>query len=133
MIMKYLTNEVPLGPLASFPQSGGLAFTGDSRLNYAAGVTAGPPLAGGLAEGSGIAPPWGSRIAHAVSNSGPYPASPQLRRKLDVPIFLRNTQTFQMKVRVPRPIILRSVQNGGTGTFSIRFDWWAVESFREAG
>lgn len=135
--IKYLTNVVPLGKLGEFAQAGGPDMTGRTLLSYAASTTedAGPPVvaAGGLGQGAQLASPWDYKLARTAQNAGNLPASPGLRRKLDIPIFLRNAQTFSFQIIVPRPFIIRSPEEGGLGAFAVRVDWWAVESFREQG
>lgn len=141
--IKYLTNEVPLGLLKDFPQSGGPSMVAPSLLDYSArGGTevagAGPAgVTGGLQEGAVLAgaqvSPWSSRHARTAHNSGPLSPAPGWRRPLQVPIFLQNTAVFFFKVVFSRNVQLLSVQQGGTGGFRMRLDWWAVESFREQG
>ena len=137
LAIKYLTNVVPLGKLGEFAQAGGPDINGRTLLSYAASTTsdAGPPPveAGGLGEGVQLVTPFDYKLGRVAQNAGNLPASPGLRRKLDIPIFLRNAQTFSFQIIVPRSYIIRSPEEGGLGAFAIRVDWWAVESFREQG
>lgn len=125
--IKYLTNEVIYGPLAQYAQPGGVSIAGPSLEDYSAAeaVTV-AQLTGGANETT-------ARQARWNMNSGPIPAMPKLRRKLDVPFFLPARQTFNFRVFFPRPIQLLPLAAGGTGGFTVRIDWWAIESFRERG
>lgn len=134
--VKYLTNDVPIGHLLDFAQSGGPAFDVPSLLSYT--DAAGPDgattsIAGGLSEGSFTAQPWSQRVGRLAANSGNGNPNPGTRRKFEVPIFLAATQTYNFNITFARNVQLRAVKNGGTAAFSLRLDTWAVESFRDAG
>lgn len=132
--IQYLTNQVPIGHLMDFAQSGGPQIAVPSLLNYAgAAIAVGADMTGGLGEGITTVAPFDSRVAKLANNSGNAWANPGTRRKLDVPIFLAATQTYSFIVTIARPIQLRSVANGGTGGFSLKIDGWVVESFRDQG
>lgn len=125
--VKYLTNEVIYGSLGQYAQSGGVSFAAPSLLDSAASGAVSPAdVVGG--NNDTTAKQW--RWSH---NSGGIPAAPKLRRRLDVPIFLPARQTFNFRVFFPRPVQLLTLADGGVGGFTIRIDWWAIESFRERG
>ncbi len=131
--IKYLTNSVQLGHLKDFAQSGGPSIVVRSLLSSTGAASlVGAEVAGGLGEGN-LAPSLAQRITRLATNSGNTAPNPGTRRKLDVPIFLPATQTYAFQVVFYRPFTLRSRKNGGTGTFQIRVDTWAVESFRQQG
>lgn len=135
LYVRYLTNEVPIGHLADFLQPGGPNIDADTNLDVSglANVNAGPPIVieGGHSQGSRVGYPYNERQARSSMNSGNLAASPALRRKLDVPIFLSSAQTFSMKINFWRNVQLLTANQGGTNAFRVRIDWWAVESFRE--
>ena len=131
--IQYLTNKVPLGHLKDFAQPGGPVIATPSLLNFTGGAAlVGAQIDGGLNEGN-VAPNVSQKVARLATNSGNAWANPGTRRKLDIPIFLASTQTFQFVVTFSRPVRLRSRLNGGTGCFALRVDGWVVESFRDAG
>ncbi len=141
--IKYLTNDIPMGAVGDFVQSGGPSMTAPTLLDYSARASteaagAGPAgnigglQEGGVAAGAQVAP-WGQRQAIASANSGNLPPAPGARRRMEIPIYLPNTSTFSFKVTFARPITLLTPARGGTGGFRLRLDWWAVESFREQG
>lgn len=141
--IKYLTNEIILGLAKDFVQSGGPAIVAPSLLDYAArGGTevagAGPAgVTGGLQEGAVLAgaqvAPWSVRQARYSQNSGPLPAAPGWRRVFKIPLYLPSTAVFFFKISFPRAVQLMTVQQGGTGGFRARIDWFCAESFREQG
>jgi hypothetical protein len=127
----YLTNSVPLGQCSDFCQPGGPSIVSPTEMDYTQGTNL-LGTTGGLSEGS-LVKPYGERVAKMASNGGGIPAAPALRRKLEIPIYLKNAQTFSFKFVASRDITLAKVTEGGTGGFAMRLDWWAVESFREQG
>lgn len=137
--IQYLTNKVPLGHLMDFAQSGGPNFDVPSLLSYTVPQqVTGAGISGGLGDtfSAVAAPPqvpYNSRVGRHATNSGNANPNPGTRRKLEVPIFLAATQTYNLSVTFTRPVQLRSLLNGGSGCFTLRLDAWAVESFRNAG
>jgi len=127
----YLTNAITLGLIGDFPSPGGPSIVAPTAMDYSMGQNV-AQTSGGFAEGAAGAP-WDGRQARASNTGGGITPAPALRRKLDVPIFLNSGDTYSFKFLVTRPIQLRNVKNGGTGGFHLRFDAWAVESFREQG
>lgn len=113
--MGFLTNAVPLGFLADFPQSAG-AYGFSSSGYLAADVNA--------ARGS---------AAEALPPGDPTNGIPAaaFRRKLDIPILLQHGENCFMRLGVPLAIPVQSLANGGSGWFEVRVDWWASESFAE--
>lgn len=132
LVLKYIDVELPLGPLSNFAQPGGPMIAVPSLLNYSANrvADANGDTAGGLGEGDGKTP-WDARQAKLTTNSGNLAASPGVRRKLQVPIFLGRTVNFRFAFRFARPVVLLKTSQGGTGAFKLRLDWWAVETFRD--
>ena len=131
--VKYITEEVSLGHFADFAQPGGPGFTVPSVLDYtgaAAYVAASNSVYGGQNAGNMSGQPFSAQIARAVQNSGNMAASPGTRRKLDVPIFLPARTQFEFQLVFKRPVLLRSLQNGGTVGFQARVDLWVAESYR---
>jgi hypothetical protein len=102
-------------------------MTGQTLLDYpAAGVVVGAQLVGGQSETV-------ARTPQLAQNSGPIPAMPALRRRLDVPIYLQPAMTYSMKLIFPRPVQLLTLTQGGKGGFKIRIDMWGVETFKKQG
>ena len=101
--MQFLTNSVPLGLCADFSQSAGLMQTEND--GQAAGPQGGDPTTG-------------------------VPAA-AFRRKLEVPILLQHGENMGMRLNVHRDIPTTALDDGGTGWFEVRVDWWAHESFVE--
>lgn len=129
--VKYITEEVSLGHFADFAQPGGPGFTVPSVLDYSAGaVLAGLGVAGGQNAGNMLGQPFSAQIARSTQNSGNMAASPGTRRKLDIPIFLPARTQFEFQLVFKRPVLLRSIQNGGTVGFSARVDLFVAESYR---
>lgn len=125
--VKYVSSEVIYGPAREFTASGGVAMTGPTLLDYSAQIlnAPGPPVE---IQGGQASPP--ERHASVQHNAGNQWPSPKLRRRLDVPLFLRNQQTFSVILLVPRQVGLRTVAQGGTGGFRARVDFFCAESFR---
>lgn len=130
--VKYLTEEVPLGSLGEFSQPGGPHLAAPSLLDWSArglGLLA-SGIYGGQSEGTITGQPYSAPVAKTSANGGNLAPAPSLRRKLDVPIFLPATTTFEFQLVFPRPVPLRVLQNGGTAGFTARVDLWVVESYR---
>lgn len=107
--MSFLTNNVPLGLVADFSQSAGIITPAN---NYA-----------GVNEVS--------RRLGTVGSTNGIPAA-AFRRKLEIPILLQHGENMGMRLTVPRAFpILDPEDQGGTGWFEVRVDWWAIESFVE--
>lgn len=136
VVFKYITNEVVLGPLGAFVQPGGVSITAPTLMDQtaSAGAEAGPPdfVSGGLDLNATLSS-LGGFAAQWSANSGNIPPAPALRRKLQVPIFLPATTTFQVIFRADREFKIRSRTEGGRGAFALRCDFWAVESFKSQG
>jgi hypothetical protein len=111
----FLTNNVPLGLLADFSQSGG-----------AYGFSAGGYLTADVA--GGRAAPTEAMPCGDPTNGIPAAA---FRRKLEVPIMLQHGESMGMRLNVPKAIPIQSLVNGGGGWFEVRVDWWATESFAQ--
>jgi hypothetical protein len=111
----FLTNNVPLGLLADFSESGGAyGFTTSQYLTADASAARAAP--------SEALPPGDP------TNGIPAAA---FRRKLEVPIMLQHGESMGMRLNVPRAIPIQSLANGSCGWFEVRVDWWATESFAE--
>ena len=110
--MGFLTNAVPIGYCADFSQSGGLYSFQPSYYipSDTERVVSGRQKAGDPTNG--------------------IPAA-AYRRRLEVPILLQHGESQFMRLNVPRAIPIQSLAEGSTGTFEIRVDWWATESFVE--
>jgi hypothetical protein len=104
--MSYLTNNIPIGWCSDFSQSGGVHSFEEAVTD----LTVGGPVMGDPTNG--------------------VPAA-AFRRKLDIPILLQHGETASMTLRVPRAIPTLTLDEGGTGAFEVKVDWWAVESFVE--
>lgn len=109
--MSYLTNNIPLGWLADFSQPGGVHAFDTQTLNPS-----------GLDFGTN-----NNRPGDPVNG---VPAA-AFRRKLEIPILLQHGEQASMTIRLPRPITLLTVAEGGTGWLEVKVDWWATESFVE--
>ncbi len=137
VVFKYITNEVVLGPLGCFVQPGGPSITAPTLLDGPASgaALAGPPavVLGGLQQNMTVATIGEGYNAVWSANAGNIPPAPALRRKLQVPIFLPATTTFQVIFRVSRQFKIRALSEGGRGGFALRADFWAVESFKSQG
>lgn len=108
--MSFLTNNVPLGYLADFSQSGGImGRTSKTIVNIASVVTD---------TGVGGDPTTGIPCA-------------AFRRKLEIPILLQHGETMGMRLNVHRNIPQLALNLGGCGWLEVRVDWWANESFVE--
>ena len=114
--MSFLTNNVPLGLIVDFSQSGGIITPPDN-------TPGGDPndLHGNTAPVTGL-------------------ACAAFRRKLEVPILLSSGENMGMRLTVPRDIQLINPNvttppagstHHGKGIYEIRVDWWAIESFVE--
>lgn len=136
VVFKYITNEVALGPLGCFVQPGGPSITAPTLLD-------GPQSSGKVGAGAGpVGGVNGNMTVKSIgqgydavwsANAGNIPPAPALRRKLQVPIFLPATTTFQVIFRVSRQFKIRALLEGGRGAFALRADFWAVESFKSQG
>ena len=132
--LKYITEEIPLGTLGQYAPPGGAVETVPSVLDYAGQVNG--TLDGG---GMGMSAQTTTQVwdqARLIQLAGPTPPQPAMRRRLDVPIYLANSTTFTMQLVVPRSVQLRPGGNtgvGGTGAFSVRCDFWVIESYRNNG
>lgn len=136
VVFKYITNEVVLGPLGCFVQPGGPSITAPTLLDGPASVgVVAPSLAtvGGVSGDMTLPSITAGYDAVWSANSGNIPPAPALRRKLQVPIFLPATTTFQVIFRVSRQFKIRAAIEGGRGAFALRADFWAVESFKSQG
>jgi len=100
--MSFLTNNVPLGFLGDFSQSGGSIAINQNSPS----VDIGGDLCNGI--------PCAS-----------------FRRKFEVPIMLQHGENMGMRLNLPRAIELMAPATTGTGWFEIRIDWWAHESFTD--
>lgn len=121
--MSFLTNNVPLGLCADFSQSGGLygkTSTPFAPSNLSAGWS-------GTPDGSD-AFPGGAFPAGDPVNGIPAAA---FRRKFEIPILLQHGEQMGMRLNIPRPIRLQTLEVGGSGWLELRVDWWATESFVE--
>lgn len=108
--MSFLTNNVPLGYLSDFSQSGGiLASTAQIIINAAS-----------IEDDTGVGGDPTTGIPCAA-----------FRRKLEIPILLQHGETMGMRLNVHRNIPTLPLASGGTGWFEVRIDWWANESFVE--
>lgn len=125
--IKYVSSEVVYGPAREFTTSGGVAMTGPSLLDYSANADVLGAPDNQLRGGQAVGPDRFPSVQHNAGNQWP---SPKLRRRLDVPLFLRNQQTFSVLLLVPRPVLLKTVAQGGTGGFRARVDFFCAESFR---
>lgn len=104
----YLTNGIPIGKVADFPQSAGMyAFTANDVQTPTLGE---PDLVGDPTIG--------------------IPAA-AFRRKLEIPILLQHGETVSMRLNVPVAIPTLTLAQGGAGWVEVRVDWWAIESFVE--
>lgn len=104
--MSFLTNNVPLGLCSDFSQSSGDYIFADGDGS----IVDGPNNMGDPCNG--------------------IPAA-AFRRKLEVPILLQHGENMGMRLKAAREIFLVDPDNGGTGWFELRVDWWAHESFVE--
>jgi hypothetical protein len=111
--MSFLTNNVPIGLVADFSQSGGI-ITQPTNVPYDLAM-----------QGMAVGP----------ANGVPAAA---FRRKLKVPILLSSGENMGMRLVIPRDIQLTAPSSVasdlgimGCGWFEIRVDWWAIESFVE--
>lgn len=111
--MSYLTNQVPMGLLSDFSQSGG-GYVQEERVQIDALVPGGAGV-----DGPFIGDPTNGIPAAAF------------RRKLEIPIMLQHGESMGMVIRFPRDIPTLTLAQGGNGWFEIRVDWWATESFVE--
>jgi hypothetical protein len=107
--MSYLTNNVPMGMLSDFSQSGGVYAqeeqcaddeVTDTELNAMGDPCNGVPAAA-------------------------------FRRKLEVPVLLQHGEAMGMVIRFPRDVPTLALADGGAGWVEVRVDWWATESFAE--
>lgn len=113
--MSFLTNNVPLGLLGDFSQSGGIVTPPDNKP------------AANADDNLGVSSPANGIPAAAF------------RRKLQVPILLSSGENMGMRLTVPREIELIAPTNTvvagsghhGKGWYEVRIDWWAIESFVE--
>jgi hypothetical protein len=131
-----ITNEVVLGPLGCFVQPGGPSITAPTLLDgpaSSAAVGAPPATVGGVGGDMTLATIGAGYDAVWSANAGNIPPAPALRRKLQVPVFLPATTTFQVIFRVSRSFKIRALLEGGRGGFALRSDFWAVESFKSQG
>lgn len=107
--MAFLTNSVPLGLISDFSQSAGI-LTPSANFD---GVNEMGRDVGNVGMLNGI-------------------AAAAFRRKFEIPILLQHGENMGMRLNVPRPFtILDPEDQGGSGWFEIRVDWWAIESFVE--
>jgi hypothetical protein len=112
--MGFLTNNVPLGLLSDFSQSGGI-------YAQVQPVSLTPVGAAGIDSDN-------DNDYGDPSNGVPAAA---FRRKLEVPILLQHGEAMGMRINLHRPITLATLSNGGAGWVEVRVDWWASESFVE--
>lgn len=131
VVLSYLNVSIPLGLASDFPEAGGPSMVSTSTLDFAGNENV-AQTGGGLSEGTN-ASPWSARQAKSARNGGGIAPAPALRRKFPVPFFLRSGENFRITFEIPRSVQLRSVANGGTGGFSLRCDFWVVESYKSAG
>lgn len=132
--IKAISQIVPLGHLADFAEPGGPRIAVPSMLDYTgnAVAAAGPPTGGvgGMSVGSVVDQPWSLGVPRLSTNGGSVTASPGARRRLRVPIFLPAQTQFEFQLSFKRPVLLRSLENGGTAGFRVRVDLWVAESYR---
>lgn len=114
--MSFLTNNVPLGLLIDFSQSGGIMTPPNNT----------PGLDANDAHGN-TAPVLGLGCA-------------AFRRKMEIPILLSGGENMGMRLTVPRDIQMMDpnvttpaagATQGGKGWYEVRVDWFAIESFVE--
>lgn len=127
VILRRNSADVNLGCAAWYSQAGGPVNVGTTILDEAAaaGAVAGPPAytTGGLAIDTA-----GNYQERWSANSGGLPPAPMFRRKLEVPLIFRGQDQFLVVLRIARPILLNTVLQGGTNGFSVRVDFFGVES-----
>lgn len=134
LVWKALTQTVPYGHLSDYVSAGGPSIVVPSVLDYTAtgAVAAGPPAGGvgGMGAGDVTAQPWALQVPKLQTNGGGGNAAPGARTKLDVPIFLPSKTQWKVQLVFKRPVVLRSLENGGTAGFRVRVDLWCAESYR---
>ena len=116
--MGFLTNAVPLGFCADFPQSAGAYGFGVGGY-----VNADIPTTAARA----------TSLTEAIPPGDPTNGIPAaaFRRKFEIPILLQHGENCFMRINIPTAIPQQSLANGGAGWFELRVDWWASESFAE--